>query len=269
MPRPSLHLAALALALVACQAVPPEDSGSSASGDTTESGTTTGGGTTTTTTTDGGGGGPEYKCDPADYLSCGEGKKCTALLRGGRQDVYECVHDDGAVNLYDPCTPSPQDGQDRCSPGSICQPTAIDGSVGLCMPLCAKTSECGGGACEPNPFNNVPSCGDACDPLAPLCPSVLRCRRADDRFACQVNTEVDVGEVTAQCLPEGDRGCSEGHVCEAGALIPSCASPTGYCCTPVCELGDADPCGVPATCNPIFTSPAPGFEWAGACYVPQ
>ena len=260
----SLRRLALVLAVAGCQRVP---AGGASAGDEASAGDPSGdpsGGTGVET------GGPvaEYKCDPVDAMSCGTGQKCTALLVGGRQNVYECVPDDGALALYEACEPSPLDGQDKCSPGTICQPTAIDGSAGLCMALCVKNDACGGGACVANPFNEVPACGDACDPLGPLCQSTLRCRRTPDRFACQVDTEVDVGVETAQCLKDQDRGCSEGFVCEAGALIPECASPTGYCCTALCDLDAADPCASPAFCNPLFDDPGPGYEWVGACYVP-
>jgi hypothetical protein len=36
----------------------------------------------------------------------------------------------------------------------------------------------------------------------------------------------------------------------------------------LCDLGGADPCDVPATCNAVIDAPAPGFEGIGACFVP-
>jgi hypothetical protein len=260
----------LALLALACQRVPIEESTLTDGDDSTSTSTTTSGESTTAVDPSAGEGGiqPQYKCDPADLETCDDGLKCTALLRDGRQNVYECVNNDAMHNLYEPCVPSPLDGQDGCSPSSICQPTNDEGDSGLCMPLCTKTTECGGGACVANPFNRVPSCSEACDPLGSICPAGLACRRAEDRFGCMVPTASDIGEQTAQCLKEGDRGCSEGYVCEAGDLIPACASPTGFCCTSLCDLEAVDPCASPATCNAIWSDPAPGYEWIGACYVP-
>ncbi|MCA9638315.1 MAG: hypothetical protein KC420_19935 [Myxococcales bacterium] len=210
----------------------------------------------------------ELHCKPADLDSCPEGQKCTALLVGHYQNVYDCVEDDTALTLYSTCVPAPVSGQDLCPPSTVCAPTSGDGGTGICAPLCLGDSECGSGRCIENPYNRVPVCGEICDPLTPICPAELECRQTDDAFACLFPTEVDIGTETAQCYSEGDRGCGQGYVCEAGVLIPGCQSPTGLCCTAVCDLEAPETCPIPATCNPAFTDPAPGYDWVGACYIP-
>jgi len=212
---------------------------------------------------------PEYRCDPADLTSCGDDEKCTALLQGSLQNLYDCVPKNTLYGLYEACVPSPENGDDGCPPSTLCAPDTVEESSGICVPLCVADNDCGGGRCIENPFNNVPVCGDSCDPLIPQCQPGLECRQTNDAFACLFPTEVDIGQETAQCLTQNDRGCSQGYVCEAGELIPDCASPTGLCCTSICDLESTDICAPPATCNPAFPDPAPGYEWVGACYVPS
>jgi hypothetical protein len=212
---------------------------------------------------------PEYRCDPADLSTCADDEKCTAVLQGGLQNLYDCVPKDSLHDLYEACSPAPENGQDACPPSTICAWDTPEGSTGICVPLCVNDGDCAGGSCIENTFNDVPICADSCDPQVPVCKTGLECRQTNDAFACQFPTEVDIGQETAQCLVEGDRGCSQGYVCEAGQLIPNCASPTGFCCTPLCDTEAADTCASPATCNPAFTDPAPGYEWVGACYVPN
>lgn len=267
----ALALAGLAVGLLACQQIPIEDP-TAATSDSSDVETSTTGETTSTSgdpTNGGGDPSPEYNCEPADLDSCPEGEKCTALVKGVYQNLYDCVPDDTALDPYSECSPSPINGQDGCPRSTICAPNSGEDSTGICVPLCAKDNECGDGRCIENPYNNVPVCADACDPLVPICKGTLECRQTDDSFACQQPTEVDIGTETAQCLSEGDRGCSQAFVCEAGELIPNCASPTGLCCTAICDLTGPDTCVAPATCNEAFSSPAPGYEWVGACFVPS
>ncbi|MEZ4379734.1 MAG: hypothetical protein R3A79_00180 [Nannocystaceae bacterium] len=265
-------LAGLLLAPLACQQLPTEDP-TTASSDGSDSDGSASGSTTSSMTGDPTNSSsdptPEYNCDPADLGSCPDGEKCTAVVKGTYQNLYECVVDDTSVDPYSECVPSPNDGQDGCPPSTICAPSSGEENIGLCVPLCVKHSECGDGRCLENPYNNVQVCADACDPLVPICKGTLECRQTDDSFACQQPTEVDIGTETAQCLSAGDRGCSQGFVCEAGELIPNCTSPTGLCCTAICDLTAPDICAAPATCNDAFTSPAPGYEWVGACFVPS
>jgi len=263
-----LLLAASLASALACQQLPTEDPTTTADAATDTDGSdsedpSAGSGPTQDQSL------PDYRCDPADLSTCGADEKCTALLQGSQQNLYDCVPKDSLYGLYDACSPAPENGQDACSPGTICAPDSSERSTGLCVPLCVNDSDCADGRCIENVFNDVPICADSCDPQVPLCPTGLECRQTDDSFACQFPTEVDIGQETAQCLVEGDRGCSQGYVCEAGELIPNCASPTGFCCTPICDTNNVDTCESPATCNPAFINPAPGYEWVGACFVPS
>jgi hypothetical protein len=264
-------LVALAAAVVACQRV-PDESLSSAGSDETTGGSSSGSSSTGAASNSGNDSSgsvlPEYRCDPADITSCADDEKCTAVFQGPYQNLYQCVPNDTANQLYESCAPSPYDGQDGCPPGTYCGVDSFDNTTGRCVPLCKKDVDCGAGACLTNPFDQVPYCGDACDPLQPSCADGLQCRRGQSSFACSFYAiELDIGEYSAQCYPEYDVGCREGYICLPGALVPACASPTEYCCTDVCDQG-ADPCDSPASCNEIFTDPLPGFEWVGACYVP-
>ncbi len=271
-----LLLLLLAGSLGGCQQIPTEDNsttGTSATstGTDTDTDTSTGGETSSASNGDPtqGQAQPEYRCDPADEMSCAENEKCTALLQGGLQNLYDCVPDDSDRGPYEACMPAPESGADSCPPTTVCAPDTLEGTTGICAPLCVGDNDCDGGLCHENPFNNVPLCADKCDPFAAICPPGLQCRQTTDSFACLFPTEVDIGQETAQCLPEEDRGCSPGYVCEAGGLIPNCQSPTGFCCTALCDTDGAETCPVPATCNPAFTDPAPGYESVGACYIPN
>lgn len=259
----------LTLALtLGCQRVPDEVLTATAGDESTSSSTSDG---STSTTSAGGSTGsvlPEYLCDPADITSCPDGEKCTALLRGGYQNHYECVTDDTAHGLFDPCAPSPLDGQDGCPPSTYCGANDYDKATGLCVPLCKKDFDCAG-ACLTNAFDTVPYCGDACDPTQPACPQGLQCRRGPSSFACSFySVDLDIGEFGAQCYPENDIGCREGFVCLPGALVPECETPTDYCCSHVCDKDLGDNCVSPSSCHDLFTDPSPGYEWVGACYIP-
>ncbi len=257
-----------------CQMIPTEEiTTTGASATDTDTGTGTGTEGETSSASNGeptqGQAEPDYRCDPADTESCAENEKCTALLQGNLQNLYDCVNDDGDRGPYEACTPAATSGQDKCPPSTLCAADTFEGTTGICALLCVSDNDCGGGLCLENPFNRVPLCADKCDPFAADCPPGLECRQTTDSFACLFPTEVDTGQETAQCLPEGDRGCSQGYVCEAGGLIPDCQSPSGSCCTAVCDTEGPETCPVPATCNPAFTDPAPGYEWVGACYIPS
>lgn len=274
--RPAASATSLVLLLAAplgCQQVPdgdPTDSGSdeSESSDASASASAGSSATGATSSNDSGSPLPEYLCDPADITTCPDGEKCTALLKGQYQNHYECVPDDGVHGLFDTCSPSPLDGQDGCSPGTYCGADSFDQQTGLCVPLCKKDPDCTG-SCVVNAFDQVPYCGDACDPTQPNCPAGLQCRRGDGAFACSFfETAIDIGEAGAQCFLEHDIGCREGYVCLPGAIVPDCASPTEFCCTAICDQDLGDTCSAPASCKELFTDPDPGYEWVGACYVP-
>jgi hypothetical protein len=261
----SFALSSVLVLAAGCQRVEvsyTSDSGGDAPGETT--------GETGDSGEEGGEGGdnlPTYNCDPGDDLACPDGQKCTPLLVGGKQNVYECVEDDNEHSRYDDCTPAPQTGQDGCEPGTVCLPDGFTSDNGLCLPLCRNDSDCDLALCVPDPFNQVAFCSDHCDPLAPFCgQQKLQCLHTEDRFTCKYGREDDDGGYGEDCDAITDHGCREGFVCLQGEVVLGCES--GFCCTNVCDLTEDDTCESPATCNPLEQGAPPGFEHIGACYVP-
>lgn len=211
---------------------------------------------------------PIYDCEPSGAPACPMGQKCTAVSDGGLQNHFKCVEDDGVLLPLETCTPQPVTGQDQCGAGTVCLAvTSGDLSNGLCFPICRNDSDCELGLCTTSPFSGTTFCADSCDPLVPICPPGLGCRQAHDRFVCEMLTDVDMGTQGANCAAGNHRGCAATYACMPGALVPACAS--GNCCTTTCDLGQGDAqCSSPALCEPLFPSPAPGFDHVGACFVP-
>ncbi len=212
---------------------------------------------------------PLYYCEPGDPNSCPSGQKCTGLYQNESNFVFDCVNDDSALDPFQTCEPSPADGQDECPKGYMCQDSNPDRTAGLCLSGCQTSSDCGAGVCVNNPHTGVPHCAQSCDPLIPNCPSILTCQVSGDQFGCVLPAEFDVGIDGDPCDPLSGRGCSEGFVCRQGELVPGCQSVTGFCCTSVCDQSSGSECLAPASCNPVFSEPAPGFGHIGACYVPS
>ncbi len=212
---------------------------------------------------------PTYLCDPGNPEACPSGQKCSGLYQTDDNFVFDCVNDDGYLDPFQTCTPSPANGQDGCPRGFMCQDTTTDGSAGLCLSGCQTNGDCGDGTCVTNPHTGVPHCAQTCDPLLPNCPSILTCHVSSDRFGCLIPLEFDSGITADPCDPLSGRGCVEGFVCRHGELIPDCQSTTGFCCTSVCDQTDGSECVAPTSCNPVLSDPAPGFDHIGACYVPS
>jgi hypothetical protein len=262
-------LACLALFLCAgpsCQRVPvgdfPLEDGDDGEGDGDGDGDGDGGNDT------GGSNQPVYHCEPGEEQEdCADGEKCTPLLVGGQQNVYECVPDQPDHATYDDCVPAPLTGQDGCPPGYVCLGDDFQSPSGVCLPLCVSDADCELALCIADAFTDVPFCSDHCDPLLPMCGHDKQdCLRTQDRFTCKYAAEGDVGGQNAPCPGTLDGGCAEGFVCVAGEIVPGCTA--GFCCTSVCDLDGSGTCASPATCNPLTDDPPPGFEHIGACFVP-
>lgn len=210
---------------------------------------------------------PMYDCEPAGPSPCPVGQKCTAVSDGALQNHFKCVPDDGALPLYEPCVPDPEGGQDLCGAGTVCLAYSEDDPVsGRCFPLCRNNSDCEPGVCTTSPFTGTTFCADNCDPESPACLPGLGCRQQLDRFTCEMVLNVDTGLTGAACLESSARGCADTLACLPYALVPMCNSPS--CCTTTCDLTEADTCPSPTICEPLFPTPAPGFENVGACFVP-
>jgi hypothetical protein len=267
MPRNSpLILPLLLVVCFACQQATFEEEGS---GNETGDGDGDSGDGDGDATGDGdtGDGDPTFNCDPTADMPCPDGQKCTVLITSG-PPVYDCVTDDTEKLPYESCTPAPGTGQDGCPNGHACIPAALDGSTGLCMPLCTNDNDCDAALCTPPPQSQIPVCAVICDPLGPLCPELQICQRVrKSNFVCQFPLETDVGTTAEVCNGAHDTGCAEGYVCETGGVVPGCTEQS--CCTALCDLSEADPCMAPMVCGELPLDPQPGLENVGACYVPQ
>jgi hypothetical protein len=200
-------------------------------------------------------------CDPLTAAQCAPGQKCTAVVSGGTT-LFSCVEQSGSLQEGEDCMVSLEDGQDGCIAGTVC----LGDEAGTCRQLCDNDAQCETGQCLDDPLHGIPHCARDCDAFEPACPSLQQCRRQGDRFSCMDALPGDVGGVGEPCLLQGDAGCGQGLLCVTGALVPGCAS--GGCCAQLCDLGLADPCSSPATCNAALETAAPGYESVGACFVP-
>lgn len=211
---------------------------------------------------------PVFDCEPANTKSCPMGQKCTAVSKGGLQNHYECVADDGALLPFEPCIPAPENGQDACGAGTVCLPLSEqDFESGRCLPGCRNDADCEPGLCTTSPLTGTNFCASGCDPALADCPPELSCRQARDRFICEISLETDVGLIGEACDGGSFRGCAPTFACMPGALVPGCVSAS--CCTNTCDTqGSSDQCASPTICAPLFTQPAPTFETVGACFVP-
>ncbi len=208
-------------------------------------------------------GNPTLDCDPVDQTGCADGEKCTVTESAGQVE-YVCVSDAQNLDPYSACTPALGTGMDGCPAGHACLADEMDN--GLCVPLCLDDADCDMGLCIEPSTTTAQHCGDACSPFEGGCIPPMQCRRASDRFVCEFGRNGDTGMATDPCSLMGDEGCAEGFVCVPGELVPDCTS--GNCCTPVCDASAGDNCPSPSICAPIFSSPAPGSESIGACFVP-
>jgi hypothetical protein len=209
------------------------------------------------------GGALELGCDPIEQSGCDPGQKCAAVKVPGIFDAYACVTDPGGLEPFSPCNASLHDGVDGCPPSYVC----LEGAeAGTCVPLCLSGSDCDDGQCVYHSVDVIRHCADECNPFQSACVSPMECRRASDRFLCKFPTVGDIGTQNDPCEVEEDFGCAAGFVCIPGALVPGCSE--GSCCSTLCDLSGGDPCPGASTCNTVLTSPAPGFDGIGACFVP-
>lgn len=257
----------LVLLLGGCQTVPLDEStseGADEPGTSDESESTSSGGESPGEDDEG----ATFNCDPGDPQPCPDGQKCT-VLGSPLAPVYDCVTDDGALLPYEACTPAFANGQDGCPAGYSCLPISADEPTsGLCLQLCQNDLDCELALCAAGRESAVKVCAAVCDPLAPGCPESQDCQRVrQSAFVCQFPGPEDVGGQGDACDGALDAGCTEGFVCQTGAIVPDCGETN--CCTALCDLGDADPCTPPTVCGDLDLDALPGLETIGACYVPQ
>lgn len=200
-------------------------------------------------------------CDPAQQ-DCGAGFKCNpwASDGGSTWNASQCV----------PIDPDPRGVGESCSsPGS--GTTGIDDCAtgaacinGLCVELCsgsAAAPECGGEGTHCVSYNDdaLRLCEVSCHPLEQDCTGANACYYGDGDFGCVASGTLVEGEVC-----EFQSACEPGLACMAASAVPCTGD---FCCTPYCEVGDAEGCAEGLTCTPLFaegTAPA-GAESVGVC----
>ena len=110
-------------------------------------------------------------------------------------------------------------------------------------------------------------CSLFCDPILQDCPTDQGCYARDGangETICIPDASGTGGLDGEPC--EFDNVCDPGLVCIGGS--EGCTAP--WCCTPWCDLGEANTCpGTGEECVPHFGSPPPGLEHVGICVIPE
>jgi hypothetical protein len=220
-------------------------------------------------------GGATNTCDPAEQ-DCPEGEKCTGVVieQGACcVDANQCVPIVGDKQVGDPCVRT-QDNDD-CAEGLFCM-TKTSGSTGdgVCLALCdAADQDCAedglpDATCVSFNDGTLPLCQDDCDPLVQDCDPTLGCYGVGTQgFVCSLpGFEDGLGNDGDMCFTI--QSCKPGLQCTASEALDGCAA--ARCCTPFCDLAEADPCTAPEACVAYFeagTAP-PGYENVGLCVIP-
>lgn len=212
-------------------------------------------------------GGIVGQCDPAAQ-DCPEGQKCTGYVStpgGETVDANHCVEIMGDFQFGEQCTRV--DGNDDCAPGFFCM-TDVSGhtGMGICLEYCEVGQACEfGGECFGFNDGQLPLCEQLCHPLAPTCSAGQGCYPAFDNYVCAIpGAPAGQGDDGDECYVI--QGCSPGLFCSNATN--GCQSESG-CCTPFCDLTEADTCTAPEMCMPLADDPMPGFADVGGCVVPQ
>jgi hypothetical protein len=212
-------------------------------------------------------GGIEGQCDPAAQ-DCPDGQKCTGYVStpgGETVDANHCVEIMGDLQFGEECTRV--DGNDDCAPGFFCM-TDVSGhtGMGICLEYCEVGQVCEfGGECFAFNDGQLPLCEQLCHPLAPACSAGQGCYPAFENYVCAIpGSPAGAGDDGDECYVI--QGCSPGLFC-SGAT-DGCTTESG-CCTPFCDLTEADPCTAPEICTALSDDPMPGLEDVGGCVVPM
>ncbi len=220
-------------------------------------------------------GGATNTCDPAAQ-DCPDGEKCTGyVVEDGYccVDANKCVPVIGDGQVGDPCTRTTDN--DDCAVGLFCM-TKTSGSTGdgVCLAFCdASTQDCGedglpDATCVSFNDGVLPLCQDDCDPLLQDCDGVLGCYGVGTQgFVCSLpGYEDGLGNDGDMCFTI--QSCKPGLQCTATEVLDGCSA--ARCCSPFCDLAEADPCTAPEACVAYFemgTAP-PGYETVGLCVIP-
>lgn len=221
-------------------------------------------------------GGGTNTCDPASQ-DCPDGEKCTGyVVEQGYccVDANKCVPVTGSKQVGDPCIRTADN--DDCDVGLFCM-TKTSGSTGdgVCLAFCnAATQDCGEDGLPDAmcvSFNDgvLPLCQDDCDPLLQDCDGGLGCYGVGAQgLVCSLpGYEDGLGNDGDMCYTI--QSCKPGLQCAPTEVLDGCSA--SRCCSPFCDLTEADPCTAPEACVPYFelgTAP-PGSENVGLCGIPE
>lgn len=231
-----------------------------------------------------GGGGCGTMCDIWTPGDCPEGEKCTAVacevgsfswdsnvcrpIGGDKAPGDEC---EGAYGI---------DGIDDCGEGMMCYNANSVSGLGNCVEFCigsVDAPQCASSEALCAVWNNgvLPLCLTTCDPLSIDCPNPeALCLPSPngDGFQCVVNASGDMGEYGMPC--PFSNNCNQGLICIQAEGVPDAACDgSAWCCSPVCDTGDANNCpGAGQECVEWYDSSGgsvpPGYETTGVCAVP-
>lgn len=218
-------------------------------------------------------------CDPGAQ-DCDDGEKCTPYVMTPGAccvDAVHCVPVTGEKVYGEPCIR--EETTDDCAEGYFCM-TETSGSTGegVCLPLCVAGDD---SSCEDYgqdayciAFNDgfLPLCEIKCDPLLQDCDgdgfgcyAVL----SDDKFICaQSGYDDGFGNDDDECYTI--QSCKPGLVCMSAGSLEGCNNGSGRCCSPVCDLSEADPCtGTEECLSPWAENEAPPeYADVGICLLP-
>jgi hypothetical protein len=212
---------------------------------------------------------------------CPEGEKCMPWANDGG-DAWNCTRcsplADNPGQPGDECSVegSGVSGIDDCDVGSMCWDVDPETNMGTCVAMCTGD--------EASPWCKDPGtdcfiandgvlilCLPTCDPLGDQCAPGQSCTPSEQAFVCVPTGDGAVAGEPCQHVYD----CEPGLVCESSASVgPPCGEGRLQCCTPYCDLSQADPaaaCSDPGqVCAPWWDEQqAPvGFENVGVCALP-
>jgi hypothetical protein len=251
------------------------EGGSSSSADTGEADTGAG------FIVDPDGGTNAFACD-LWAQDCPEGEKCMPYASdgGAAWDATRCSPLDASpAQVGDACAVdgSPASGVDDCELASACWNVDAETNMGTCVAFCQGSPD--------NPVCDDPRtvctlanggaltlCLPTCDPLLQECTPGEACYPVSDTFACAPDFSGEEGAFGDPC--GYINACDPGLLClEAGT--PDCAAKS--CCTSFCDTSEADASAAcPGAaggqeCVPWYEpgQAPPGYEFAGACLIPE
>lgn len=208
-------------------------------------------------------------CDPWND-TCPRGQKCKPNDEDGWQALCADIDDDPA-GIGEACESSELASFDDCPDGSMCFGFNRGPDSLRCTPMCEGTPDawscadvCSG--CIKYEDGLFGVCPVRCSPLADDCPAGLRCVTYvfEPRFFCFLPSQSAFG--AGEPCPDSF-SCEAGTTCLPANMLPSCAGE--FCCTPVCDLTQPDPCDAayPGTICAAWPTVNPDFH--AECLPPE